>query len=504
MKTRRVAVMFVLAIAFVAIVAIPIWASVGQDSNEEYPTGHSREISYIRDGVTIIGNDSPVITFSVYGYGTVRASDSILGQLTNGSTVDPGAVVTFTAEGTGDVGFEFLGWRVNGLPYRGLISQSLTLYVEEDVHVMATFDHPWAAENTPPPSNYIHIPSINAIADSVGTMSIRIPGHTPNVEYEYFTTSTTVEYRITPPAGRYFNSSTSLNTSQNMNVTHGPTIMADGRLAFTMLAFDSSEVANVTEDGYSEANFAVVFYPNYGTMPSGVNPVQSLAYGHVINPLPTPTRTGYRFLGWQIDGLFVAPPLTVTRDLALRAIWTTQHEGYGQFAVGFNPAPGSFTDSNETGIRVGNAGDLITNMPGNPTRTGYTFGGWRLPNGNTLSGQMTIVGDALLTAIWNPAPGASSSPTPSPSSSSTPAPSSSSTPAPSGQTGHRPNPQTNPLRISFMIFGVMAMAGTAIFGITKLARKQLDAQGQYQADVTRFNRESRIVDIMENEDQSNT
>ena len=503
MKTKRVIMMLAFAIL---VVAMPIWAAVNSSADEGPLTDRRGGSSYIRDGVSIVGADHPVITLDVYGYGSITASNPYYGDFLSGSQVDPGTVITFVAQCIGEEGFEFLGWRINGIPYRGPVSEILTLTVEEDVHVMAVFDHPWAQEVVPPPEGYTHIASINAISDVWG-VQIRIPGHSFPPEMEYFTTDVTVEFRITPPENRFFSDATSLNVSSDIEVTHGPTIAADGRLFFTMLAlppvndYSNGQNANITDtdDDYTETSFAVVFYLNQGSMPTGINAIQSLTYGHIIDPLPVPTREGYRFVGWQVGNIFVAPPLTITTDLELRAIWVQQSEEYDQFAVGFNPAPGSFTDTNETGIRIGGAGELITDMPANPTRSGYTFGGWRLPNGNTLSGQMTIVGDMLLTAIWNPNPSTSSTPSPSssPAPSATPRPSA--TPAP-GQTGHRPNPQTNPLTISFMIFGCIALAGTAVFGITKLARKQLDAKGQYQADMTRYNRESRLVDIVENDD----
>jgi len=513
MKIKRFAVMLVFAIL---IASIPIWAftSQGEDAIRD-----RSDISYISDGVTIIDDEHPVMSFSVYGYGTVRAVSPTYGEFISGSQVDPGTVITFYAEGIGQDGFEFLGWRINGVPYRGPVYPSLTHTIYSDTHVMAIFDHPWANEPTPPPSSYTLVPAVNVMASIWGSVTIRIPGTTPPVSFEPWSTETTTEFRVYPPDGMYFDETTILNISENITLTFGPIVQGDGRLAFTMLnlnpnndgngnsADDQGEVESATaEDNNESSNYEenndlnVVFQLEGGTMPSGTSASQSLAYGSVINPLPVPTRTGYTFVGWQVGGLFVAPPITVSSNLELRAIWAPvqSEEESEQFMVGFRPEPGAFPDTNETGIRFGIAGALITNMPQNPTRAGYVFGGWRLPNGNTLSGQMTVVGDMMLNAIWTRCPTAS--PTPAPSTS--PGPSNSPAPSTSPQSGQRPNPQTSPLRISFMIFGIVIMGGVAFFGIAKLTKKQLVAEEQYNTDLTRFNREQRIIDLIEHENKN--
>jgi len=500
MKIKRLVLMLAFAIL---IVSIPLLANPYQDTPaQEDPGAVSRDISYINDGIEIIGDPHPVLTFSVYGYGTIQAhSATLLGPLLSGAQIEPGTVVNFAAVGLNQTGFEFLGWTVNGMPYRGLPSPNITLTIEEDTHVMAIFDHPWAAESTPPPSNYTIVRAVSAVGNADGSITIRIPGYSGTVISERLTTSTTIEFRVTPPAQRFFDSATELTVSNDIELTLDPVVLADGRLSFTMLPPSINQVmdqnANAADGNENEeGNFAVAFEPAGGTMPSGAQLVQSLPYNSVINPLPTPAREGYSFSGWRLNGNIAVAPITVTADLVFTAQWASLSDGYsdyseGQYVVGFNPAPGAFANANESGMRLGDYGTIVNNIPQAPTRAGYTFGGWRLPNGNTLSGnQLTIRGDMILTAIWTASAAASPSPSPSPNPSPSPSP----TP---GQAGARPNPQTNPISISFMIFGVVLVGGMSAFGIMKLARKQLAIEGQYRTDVARFNREKRITDLIE-------
>jgi len=366
-------------------------------------------------GITTIGLDYPMLTFDIYGYGTIRATSAHYGDLLPGSRITPGTVVIFQATGIDGEGFEFLGWRINGVPYGALLSQTFSIEIEEDTHVRAVFDHPWAATAT----------------------------HHANAQ------------------------------TQNDD--------------------DEDDDDNEDDDDDPPVYFAVVFELGGGTMPSGVQSLQSLRQGSVIDPLPVPSRYGYTFGGWQSGGNPVTAPLTINSDMALTAAWAQSSQA-GQYMAVFNPAPGTFANANETGLRPGNYGDVITDMPQAPTRAGYIFGGWRLPGGSTLSGQLTISGDVVLTAVWAVNPAASPSPSPSPS------PTPTTTPRPGGAATSPNNPQTSPLQVSFMIFGFVLIAGISAYSITKITRKQLADQGQYHAELARFNREQRIVEIVDGVD----
>lgn len=93
-----------------------------------------------------------------------------------------------------------------------------------------------------------------------------------------------------------------------------------------------------------------------------------VAYGSPfpIDKEPTPTRTGYAFVGWfTSDGN--PPPSIVTADITVYAQWTPK-----QFTVQFNANGGSEPNPKELTVTYDAAyGTLPTT-----TRTGYTFDGW--------------------------------------------------------------------------------------------------------------------------------
>ena len=107
---------------------------------------------------------------------------------------------------------------------------------------------------------------------------------------------------------------------------------------------------------------------------------------------------------------------------------------------------------------------MINSMP-NPTRAGYRFVGWHT-GGVPVTLPLTVRRDMNIGALWTPI------------------------------VLERPNPQTSPMQISFMIFGAVMLVALAGFIIMKVTRKQLAAEGQYRANLTRFNREERIVDMV--------
>jgi len=282
----------------------------------------------------------------------------------------------------------------------------------------------------------------------------------------------------TPPSGYTF-----------VGWFYGTTLVTPGMVIFQNMTLTAAFAPVPGPNMYT-----VIYNPGPGLLPSGANSTQQHAYGTPLTSHPTPTRTGYTFAGWRLNNQPIANPLIVRGNITLHAAWTPvtatpsptptppiDDVAPGSYVVTFVPRPGVHTRSYETGIRVGQAGTVINNIPIAPTLQGFVFGGWRLPNGNILVGPLTITGNMTLTAIWTPV---AFQPGPTP------------TPAPPGQ---RPNPQTGPIQVSFMIFGAVIMVGVAAFGVSKLARKQLVAAGEYRSEKARYNREKRIVEMVTDE-----
>ena len=112
-------------------------------------------------------------------------------------------------------------------------------------------------------------------------------------------------------------------------------------------------------------NYAVIFNSQGGSAVAGVSP----AFGSLITKPADPTRTGYTFGGWYKE----APCLTTwnfSSDALLTATTLFAKWTVNNYAVTFDSQGGSTVNGVSPSF-----GSLIT-KPADPTRTGYTFGGW--------------------------------------------------------------------------------------------------------------------------------
>ena len=151
---------------------------------------------------------------------------------------------------------------------------------------------------------------------------------------------------------------------------------------------------------WTPKTLTVSFNSHDGTpTPADIN----VTYGSTYSNLPgDPTRTGYDFKGWfTADSggtkVITTTAVTATTDHTLHAQWTAK-----TFTVSFNshggiPTP---TDINVT------YGSTYSNLPGDPTRTGYDFQGWfTADSGGTkviTTTAVTATADHTLHAQWTP------------------------------------------------------------------------------------------------------
>jgi uncharacterized repeat protein (TIGR02543 family) len=118
---------------------------------------------------------------------------------------------------------------------------------------------------------------------------------------------------------------------------------------------------------WTPISYSITYNLNGGTN-SGSNPT-SYTYESAAITFANPTRTGHTFAGWYSDvGLTVSKtgiPAGSNGNVVVYADWTIESYTLNFIENGGTPV------NNITG----NFGDLIA-PPSNPTRTGYTFGGW--------------------------------------------------------------------------------------------------------------------------------
>ena len=128
---------------------------------------------------------------------------------------------------------------------------------------------------------------------------------------------------------------------------------------------------------------------------------KNVAYDSAYGTLPTAERTGYVFQGWYTaktggNKITETTTVSVTGSQTLYARWTA-----GTYTVIFSANGGSVTPENKKVTFDAAYGDLPT-----PTRVGYTFKGWKLPNGDMAiaTAKVQTAADHTLVATWGSNP----------------------------------------------------------------------------------------------------
>ena len=114
---------------------------------------------------------------------------------------------------------------------------------------------------------------------------------------------------------------------------------------------------------------------------------QKVEQNKTITKPKDPTKAGYKFIEWQLDGKTYNFSTKVTKDITLKAKWEKA------YTVTFNSDGGSKVDNQ---LVVENK---VATKPKNPTRTGYKFIEWQL-NGQAYNFSTPVTKDITLKAKW--------------------------------------------------------------------------------------------------------
>ena len=152
----------------------------------------------------------------------------------------------------------------------------------------------------------------------------------------------------------------------NTKVTKNMTLVAKWRkLASYTVTFDSNSGSNVASQTVNEGGKA--------TKPTN------------------PTRNGYTFVEWQLNGKAYDFTKVVTGNITLKAVWKSNE--VTKHTVTFNSNGGSSVASQTV-----NEGGKAT-KPTNPTKNGYEFVEWQL-DGKAYDFNSTVTKNITLTAVW--------------------------------------------------------------------------------------------------------
>jgi len=151
------------------------------------------------------------------------------------------------------------------------------------------------------------------------------------------------------------------------------------------------------------------------TAASGGSTTYTTATAIATIPTTAPLRTGYTFAGWftaSTGGTQVTngsyTPSSPYGAITIYARWTIDvyaiNFNYGSASSG-SPLFAFETTSISSTVSRGlySYGDPALTLPtvGSMTKTGYSFAGWMLPNGNVISSTFTPTATTTLTAKWN-------------------------------------------------------------------------------------------------------
>ena len=170
-------------------------------------------------------------------------------------------------------------------------------------------------------------------------------------------------------------------------------------------AYDFSQL--VTKDMILYAKWTINTYTvTFDSLEGSPVDVETADYETAVTKPEDPTKTGYTFGGWYTDEActkaydFATP---VTGDRILYAKWTINTH-----TVTFDSLEGSPVD-----VETADYGTPVT-KPEDPTKTGYTFGGWYTDEACTKAYDFAtpVTGDRILYAKWNEIPRPTGTPQP--------------------------------------------------------------------------------------------
>ena len=147
---------------------------------------------------------------------------------------------------------------------------------------------------------------------------------------------------------------------------------------------------NVSYTARYSQNSVVVKFMSAGKLLSEVR----LEKGEAVERPADPTRAGYIFGGWQLNGADYDFAQAVQESIILNAVWTEEPvvPPTPEYTVSF---AGEGVNIPAQTVKEGEKAE----KPADPVREGYIFGGWQL-NGEAYNFASPVSGDITLTAVW--------------------------------------------------------------------------------------------------------
>ena len=151
--------------------------------------------------------------------------------------------------------------------------------------------------------------------------------------------------------------------------------------------------ANTTVTAIWE-NIPVTYYTvTFDSAGGSAVTAQTIEAGQKATKPTDPTKAGYDFKGWTLNGSAYDFNTAVNGDITLVATWEQQQVVPTVYTVTFDSNGGSAVTAQNI-----EAGQKAT-KPADPTKSGYDFKGWTL-NGSAYDFNTAVNGDITLVATW--------------------------------------------------------------------------------------------------------
>ena len=173
--------------------------------------------------------------------------------------------------------------------------------------------------------------------------------------------------------------------------------LADEEFDFnTAISKDITLVANFEKIEQSSENvnkYTITFNSNGGSSVAK----QTVVEGSTVKKPTNPTKSGYTFVSWQLNGKDYNFSTKVTGNITLVAKWIKNEDPKKNYTITFNSNGGSSV-AKQTVVE----GSTVK-KPANPTKSGYTFVSWQL-NGKDYNFSTKVTGNITLVAKWEKIP----------------------------------------------------------------------------------------------------
>ena len=161
------------------------------------------------------------------------------------------------------------------------------------------------------------------------------------------------------------------------------------KAAGAIITVNANTTVTVVWENIPVTYYTVTFDSNGGSAVTA----QTIEAGQKATKPADPTKSGYDFKGWTLNGSAYDFNTAVNGNITLVATWEQQQVVPTVYTVTFDSNGGSAVTAQNI-----EAGQKAT-KPADPTKSGYDFKGWTL-NGSTYDFNTAVNGDITLVATW--------------------------------------------------------------------------------------------------------